>query len=249
MRNTPQSQNRPSYSEMLARMANHRQSAGVQEDMSSDYPDSDDNVNEKEEDKDYCPLITLTEEEKKSLRQKWRQSLIIKLRGKKVGYNYLQRKLQTMWRPEAFMNLVALENEYYLVRFHSIDDYKFARDQGPWSILDHYFMVKEWTPNFDPITNKTEKLIVCVRIPCLPIEYFDYEILKKVGEKIGKPISGDHNTGRATRGRFARICVEIDITKPLLTMFKLHKRVRHIEYEGSHLVCFECGIVGHRKEV
>lgn len=87
-----------------------------------------------------------------------------------------------------------------------------------------------------------------MRIPCLPIEYFDYEFLKKVGEKIGKPIRADHNTGTAARGRFARICVEIELTKPLLTMFKLRKRVRHIEYEGLHLVCFDCGIVGHRKE-
>lgn len=143
------------------------------------------------------------------------------------------------------MDLVALENNYFLVRFYSKEDYEFARDQRPWTILDHYLVVKEWAPDFDPLTGKTEKLIVWVRIPCLPIEYFDFTFLKKVGEKIGKPIRADQNTGTATRGRFARLCVEVDITKPLLTMFEVRKRNRRIEYEGIHLVCFQCGIVGH----
>lgn len=42
--------------------------------------------------------------------------------------------------------------------------------------------------------------------------------------------------------------MEVDITKPLLTQFRMKKRVRRIEYEGIHLVCFGCGVVGHRKE-
>lgn len=244
-----QNWSKPSYSEMLAGFTGQRHNEESRENLSKDnYPDSDDDVYEKEEDKEYCPLIVLTKEEKKNLRQKWRQSLIIKLWGRKIGYNFLQKKLQNMWRPKAFMDLVALENDYFLVRFHSNDDFEFARDQGPWTILDHYLVVKEWTPNFDPTTDKTEKLIVWVRIPCLPIEYFDFAFLTKVGEKIGRPIRAYHNTGTAARGRFARICVEVDITKPLLTMFKLRKIIRHIEYEGLHLVCFECGIVGHRKE-
>lgn len=143
VRNKPQNQSKPSYSEMLAGMASQGQSGGLKDGLlSGDYPDSDDDVYEKEEDKDFCPLITLTKEEKKSLRQKWRQSLIIKVWGRRVGYNYLQKKLQSMWRPKAFMDLVALENDYYLVRFYSKDDFEYARDQGPWSILDHYLVVK-----------------------------------------------------------------------------------------------------------
>lgn len=66
-----------------------------------------------------------------------------------------------------------------------------------------------------------------------------------MGEKIGRPIRANHNTGVAARGRFARLCVEVDLTKPLLTMFKVRKRIRRIEYEGLHLVCFSCGVVGH----
>lgn len=212
------------------------------------YADSDDDVYDKEEDEADCPLICLTKEEKAELRGKWRNSLIVKVWGRTVGYTYLLKRLKTIWKPKAFLDLVALENGYFLVKFYAMEDYKFARDEGPWTVLDHYLVVKEWAPDFDPMTDRTEKLIVWVRFPCLPIEYFDWKFLKKVGEKIGRPIRADQNTGTTARGRFARLCVEVDITKPLLARFKLRKRVRTIEYEGIHLVCFGCGIYGHRQD-
>lgn len=42
--------------------------------------------------------------------------------------------------------------------------------------------------------------------------------------------------------------MEVDIIKPLKSKFSLKIRVRTIEYEMIHLVCFNCGIYGHHKE-
>lgn len=58
----------------------------------------------------------------------------------------------------------------------------------------------------------------------------------------------DQNTGVTAKGMFARICDEVDITKPLLPKFKLRHGILRIEYEGSHLVCFTCGIFNDNKE-
>lgn len=69
--------------------------------------------------------------------------MIIKFWGRAVGYDYLVRRLKNMWKPKAFMDLVALENDYYLVKFYSVEDFKFARDEGPWMVMDHYLVVKE----------------------------------------------------------------------------------------------------------
>lgn len=139
----------------------------------SSYPDSDDDVYNKDEDEVYCPLICLMKEENAGLREKWRNSLIVKVWGRTVGYNYLLKRLKIIWRPKAFLDLVALENGYFLAKFYSVEDFKFARDEGSWTVLDHYLVVKEWAPDFDPVTEKTDKIIVWMRFPCLPIEYFD----------------------------------------------------------------------------
>lgn len=209
---------------------------------------SDDDGYDEKDDTDECPLITLTKEEKVRIRRPWKQTLIIKVLGRTVGYTYLLKRLKTLWRPKAAMDLVTIENDYHLVRFSSIIDYEFAKLQGPWTVLDHCLAVKEWEPDFDPITDKTERLLVWVRFPCLPVEYYDYEFLMRLGEKIGKPKKVDQATSLVSRGKFARVCVEVDISKPLLASFKLKNRIRKIEYEGLHLVCFNCGMVGHRKD-
>ncbi|XVF81050.1 hypothetical protein PTKIN_Ptkin15bG0125300 [Pterospermum kingtungense] len=160
--------------------------------------------------------------EKIRLRRPWSQTLIIKVMGRSVGYNYLNR-LKVLWKPKSAIDLIALENEYFLVKFSSLEDYDFAKYEGPWMFLDHYLIVKEWSPNFDPMTDSTEKLLVWVRFPCLPIEYYDYDFLMKVGEKIERPVRIDEATSIVSSGKFARMCVEVDITKPLLARFKLRR--------------------------
>ena len=69
-----------------------------------------------------------------------------------------------------------------------------------------------------------------------------------IGSKIGKSIRIDDATSTVSRGHYARICVEIDILKPMVAKFKLRRRIRTLEYKGLHLVCFGCGLYGHRKE-
>lgn len=103
-------------------------------------------------------------------------------------------------------------------------------------------------PNFDLFANVMEKILAWVRFPYLPIEYYDTAFLMRVGKLIGEPMKVDQATGSVSRGKFARICVEVDLTKPLLSKFKLRNQIRRIEYQGLHLICFGCGVYGHRKE-
>ncbi|XP_031116678.1 uncharacterized protein LOC116020339 [Ipomoea triloba] len=124
------------------------------------------------------------------------------------------------------MELITTEGGYFLVKFASLEDYEFAKYGGPWMVLDHYLIIKEWVPNFDPLTDKTETVIVWVRFSCLSMEYYDYNFLMRVGGKIGRLINIDMATSLVARAMFARICVEVDITKPLLSKFTL-KRNNH----------------------
>ncbi|KAE8701816.1 hypothetical protein F3Y22_tig00110505pilonHSYRG00257 [Hibiscus syriacus] len=66
------------------------------------------------------------------------------------------------------------------------------------------------------------------------------------GRLIGKPLKIDYHTAWSTRGRFVRICFEIDLNTPLLSKVRIGNRVYIIEYEGLHFICFKCGVVGHR---
>ncbi|XVF84443.1 hypothetical protein PTKIN_Ptkin17bG0037200 [Pterospermum kingtungense] len=129
-----------------------------------------------------------------------------------------------------------------------MEDYNYAKFERRWIILDHYLIVKEWSPNFDFTIDSTERVLVWVRFPCLPIKYYDQEFLMKVSGKIGKPVRVDTPMSVISKGKFARLSIEVDITKPLLAKFKFRRRVRKIEYEGFYLVCFNCGVYSHRHD-
>ena len=113
-------------------------------------------------------------------------------------------------------------------------------------IFDHYLTVQSWKRDFDTDQTNLKSLLVWIRIPCLPIEYYEYSFLMRLGAKFGKPIKIDEATSIVSRRHFARLCVEVDLSKPLISKFRLRQRVRRVEYEGIPMVCFECGRYGHR---
>ncbi|CAN1125950.1 hypothetical protein LINPERHAP2_LOCUS3150 [Linum perenne] len=115
-------------------------------------------------------------------------------------------------------------------------------------INDHYVVIQEWRPHFRPEETILSTLRVWVRLPGIPFEYFDRTILQIIGDRIGRTVRIDHTTLEGSRGNFARICVEVDLSKPLLSKYRLRRRVRRIEYEGLHTICFTCGCYGHKDD-
>lgn len=89
---------------------------------------------------------------------------------------------------------------------------------------------------------------VWLRIPLLPLEFHDEECMEIIAQKLGKLLKIDKNTSEAKRASYARICVEIDLSKPLTPSIAIGKYDYFIEYEHVHLICFSCGRVGHRKD-
>ncbi|CAN1177308.1 hypothetical protein LINPERHAP2_LOCUS33030 [Linum perenne] len=45
------------------------------------------------------------------------------------------------------------------------------------------------------------------------------------------------------------MCLEIYLHKLLISKYRLHRRVRRIEYEGLHEICFRCGRYDHERKV
>lgn len=56
----------------------------------------------------------------------------------------------------------------------------------------------------------------------------------------------DYITLQASRGKFARVCIELDLTKPLKAENMLKGKLRRVQYEGLHSIYFHCGRYGHK---
>ncbi|MBA0676606.1 hypothetical protein Goari_018074 [Gossypium aridum] len=62
------------------------------------------------------------------------------------------------------IQLMDLENEFYLVQFDDIDDYNNVLTGGPWVVYGNYLTVGPWSPNFS--TTRTDVNVQLVWI-CL----------------------------------------------------------------------------------
>ncbi|KAI9120919.1 hypothetical protein K1719_007952 [Acacia pycnantha] len=195
------------------------------------------------------PVLSMTSEQYSSWCKPWVNSLIIKVLGVSVPKHLLMDRVRRMWKPKQPLKVVPLSNEYYIVSFSSKEDRDYAYYEGPWMIDDHYLLVQRWRPNFNPgKADCQRKVAVWVRIPDLPMELCTVESLGMIGNMIGKIIKIDRSTSIYDKGEFARICVEVDLQKPLLPAFTTFGVDKQIVYEGLHLVCFCCGIYGHTQE-
>ncbi|XP_054795318.1 uncharacterized protein LOC129300758 [Prosopis cineraria] len=83
----------------------------------------------------------------------------------------------------------------------------------------------------------------------LPVELYNVESLRRIGNMVGRTLKIDLSTSISDMGAFARICVELDLSQPLLPSFMHFDEDIKIGYEGLHLVCFHCGKYGHHKDV
>lgn len=59
----------------------------------------------------------------------------------------------------------------------------------------------------------------------------------------------DTHTAAKSRGRFARLYVQISLDKPLIKRLQIGGLEQPVLYEGLSSLCFTCGRVGHNAEV
>lgn len=112
----------------------------------------------------------------------------------------------------------------------------------------HLISVAKWHPHLDPYADNVTKITAWVRFPGLPIEFYHSQALMKLGSLVGPALYVDKATLRASRGTYARVCVELDLQKTVLAKYRIKNRIHRIEYQGLHNICFTYGLFGHNKE-
>ena len=191
--------------------------------------------------------IQLTPELKNQLAGPWKTSVILKLMGRPLGYRALQTRLAGIWRPTGTMHLIDLGYGFFIMRFAVIKDYHHALMDGSWFVGDQYMHVQAWEADFHPQIAKITTTAVWIWLEQLPIEYYHPEFLKHVGNKLGKLLKIDAITNAAIRGRYARVCVQMNTTHPLPKRVRIGSFWQDIVYENLHVLCFHCGRIGHRE--
>ncbi|KAK2653124.1 hypothetical protein Ddye_012980 [Dipteronia dyeriana] len=97
--------------------------------------------------------------------------------------------------------------------------------ERPWVIANQYLVVQKWKPNFVPGYENIQCMPIWVRLSKLPMKWIDSELLWNIRGMLGTTCKVDPITAAQARGRFARISMEIDISKPPKGALNIDSRV------------------------
>ncbi|KAL8139415.1 hypothetical protein V2J09_005436 [Rumex salicifolius] len=191
------------------------------------------------------PEVTIDQEILDAMNGLWKQCMIVRVLGRNVSILALDRKLRDLWKPRGGMNVVDLPRQFFMVRFELEEDYMAALTGGPWRAFASYLLVQAWSPDFDPLCDDIVTTPVWVRLSNLPMNYYHRAILKGIAEGLGKPVKVDMTTLKLERGRFARVCVEVNLKRPLKGTVLVNGERYFVSYEGLSNICSGCGVYGH----
>ncbi|KAF7824071.1 uncharacterized protein G2W53_022215 [Senna tora] len=215
------------------------------------YSDSDVSCEEDDDGSPFvsCPKLKFTQEELDEWCSPWKLTLIVHLMGRTVGVTFMKNRLEKLWKRDGDVSIIDLEQGFFAVSFTNQNDFVYAYQEGSWMVADHYLVVQRWRPNFNPKdANEVTKIAAWVRVPSLPLEFYNARCLWRIGDLVGRALKIDPTTSLTSRGKFARICVEINLKKQLVQQVEVRGRCYAVEYEGLHMVCFHCGRYGHTRD-
>lgn len=139
---------------------------------------------------------------------------------------------------------------YYVLVFKGKEDVDTIFSGGPYYMNRQPVLVYRWSNEFDFVNQVFKKLLVWVRLSSLPVCYWGEEALSKKTNVIGTPLCTDDCTSKASRLTYARVRVEVDVTKLINTLIHVESDdgrlfKQRVIYEWLPYFCVKCYKVGH----
>lgn len=122
-------------------MGDSSQRHETQEEEDGEGNTSDDDVIEEGDNETWFDM-GMTRKEKIKARKTWRNSIIIKLVGRTIGYQYLWKHIQAIWRTQSELALIDLSNNFFIIKLYMMEEYERALLISPWMIGDNYLHVQ-----------------------------------------------------------------------------------------------------------
>jgi hypothetical protein len=156
--------------------------------------------------------------------------------------------IQWNWRPliQNSVTCYAVGRGYFIFEFISQEDRDLIFRNVPYFMGAQGLYLNRWTPNFDPASKVPKDVPVWVRLPNLPIHYWNSPSLQAIGNGLGHYID---KADPKDQYSCARICVEVDLEVGLPEVVKLKvgewHHLQKLDYEQFSFKCRGCHEYGH----
>ena len=141
---------------------------------------------------------------------------------------------------------------FFVVQFDSQEDYQKMLTQGPWFWGRVGLFITPWFQEFDSNSMVVTKMPVWVRLPNLPLPFQHHLVLEDIGNILGRFIKSDSDRKEQGLFTYARICVEIDLSKGISDRLQLKHEyfnwIQRLDYENNSFRCRFFHLTGHLQD-
>jgi len=162
----------------------------------------------------------------------------------------LHKWIYTNWTIDC--QILLCSKGFFIVQFEKQEDCQKVITQGPWFWGRAGLFITPWFPEFDANSMVVTKMPVWVRLPNLPLPFWHHLVLEDIGNLLGTFIKRDPDRNDQGLFTYARICVEIDLSKGLPDRIHLQyekfKWLQVLDYENTAFRCRFCHDTGHLQD-
>ncbi|XP_058784060.1 uncharacterized protein LOC131658825 [Vicia villosa] len=181
----------------------------------------------------------------------WANSLILYAFGEDLSMNMVKNYMVKTWNFVKLPDLYYNDEGYFILKFHSHDDMDAVLMKGPYTLRNVPLLLQEWRPDFNLKRDMLRTLPIWVKLPQLPLYLWGAKSLSKIGSAIGIPLVTDECTASKLRVSYARILVEVDVTKDFVKEIAIRdcegrKIKQMVEYEWRPKFCEKCKKIRHQ---
>ena len=176
--------------------------------------------------------------------------------GKIIAGKILYRRgvlniLRNIWALEVAPMIREVGENMYSICFVNEIQMKRAIDEGPWSIMGHCLVLKEWEEG--AVLREIQFTEICfwVQVHNVPLDLLTKANAELIGRKLGRVVEVEDPSGNEGFGRgFLRMRLGVEIGKALVERFWIPRKNKGriwamIKYEKLSDFCFSCEKLGH----
>jgi hypothetical protein len=173
-----------------------------------------------------CIKITQSEYEKglSDCKKNLHGRLVLNKGDKPWTTHDLTAKLTTVWQTKEQWRMISLGRGFYEFQFASFEDMRLAWSMGTINLKPGVIRFSKWTNDFNPFTHRQTHTQIWIRLMELPQEYWRRRTLFEIASAVGTPLTLDAATENRTFGHYARILVDMDLSRHILMKSWLKER-------------------------
>ncbi|KAF3617893.1 hypothetical protein FXO38_33716 [Capsicum annuum] len=149
-------------------------------------------------------MVQLANEDIEYESLKWNKALILYIVGNTPSIGSIERFIANQWNFITEPKVLYHSEGYFVIRMSNTKE----RDEA-------------WAADFNFNEEVLKTIPLWAKLPNLALNCWSKEALSKIGSGLGRPLYADNCTTTTERISYARILVEIDVTRPIPYSIKI----------------------------